>query len=50
MGSELILLWQAHNKAVDGTTSVEADYLQVIGTTYIGTTYKGGINHAEVRN
>jgi len=28
--SELVSLWSAHNKAVDGTTKVNAEYLQVI--------------------
>lgn len=28
--SELVSLWSAHNKAVDGTTKVDAEYLQVI--------------------
>src|SRR6266496_1170245 len=30
--SELVSLWSAHNKAVDGTTRVEAEYLEVIAT------------------
>ena len=28
--TELVNLWSAHNKAVDGTTKVDAEYLQVI--------------------
>jgi hypothetical protein len=28
--TELIGLWSSHNKAVDGTTKVDAEYLQVI--------------------
>ena len=30
--SELVLLWSAHNKAVDDTTKVDAEYLEVIAT------------------
>ena len=30
--SELVSLWSAHNKAVDDTTKVEAEYLEVIAT------------------
>lgn len=30
--SELVSLWSAHNKAVDDTTSVDAEYLEVIAT------------------
>ncbi len=30
--SELIRLWSAHNNAVDDTTQVEAEYLEVIAT------------------
>jgi hypothetical protein len=30
--SELVSLWSAHNKAVDGTTKVDAEYLEVIAT------------------
>lgn len=30
--SELVSLWSAHNKAVDGTTKVNAEYLQVIAS------------------
>src|SRR5258706_12326006 len=30
--SELVGLWSAHNKAVDGTTKVDAEYLEVIAT------------------
>jgi SAM-dependent methyltransferase len=30
--SELILLWSAHNQAVDNTTKVDAEYLEVIAT------------------
>ena len=30
--SELVSLWSAHNNAVDGTTKVEAEYLEVIAT------------------
>jgi 2-polyprenyl-3-methyl-5-hydroxy-6-metoxy-1,4-benzoquinol methylase len=30
--SELVSLWSAHNRAVDGTTKVEAEYLEVIAT------------------
>ena len=30
--SELVRLWSAHNKAVDDTTQVEAEYLEVIAT------------------
>jgi ubiquinone/menaquinone biosynthesis C-methylase UbiE len=30
--SELVRLWFDHNKAVDGTTKVEAEYLEVIAT------------------
>ena len=30
--SELVSLWSAHNKAVDGTTRVDAEYLEVIAT------------------
>jgi len=29
---ELVQLWSAHNKAVDGTTQVDAEYLEVIAT------------------
>jgi hypothetical protein len=29
---ELVLLWTAHNDAVDGTTRVDAEYLEVIAT------------------
>jgi hypothetical protein len=28
--SELVSLWSAYNKAVDGTTKVDAEYLQVV--------------------
>ncbi len=30
--SELVSLWSAHNKAVDNTTKVDAEYLEVIAT------------------
>jgi len=30
--SELVDLWSAHNRATDGTTKVEAEYLEVIAT------------------
>ena len=30
--SELVRLWSTHNKAVDGTTMVDAEYLEVIAT------------------
>jgi hypothetical protein len=30
--SELVGLWSAHNRATDGTTNVEAEYLEVIAT------------------
>lgn len=30
--SDLIRLWSAHNKAVDGTTKVDAEYLEIIAT------------------
>ena len=30
--SELVSLWSAHNNAVDGTTKVDAEYLEVIAT------------------
>ena len=30
--SELVSLWSAYNKAMDGSTSVEAEYLEVIAT------------------
>ena len=30
--SELVSLWSAHNKAVDDTTTVDAEYLEVIAT------------------
>ena len=30
--SELVGLWSAHNKAADGTTKVDAEYLEVIAT------------------
>ncbi len=30
--SELVNLWSAHNKAVDDTTRVDAEYLEVIAT------------------
>jgi SAM-dependent methyltransferase len=30
--SELVSLWAAHNKSADGTTKVEAEYLEVIAT------------------
>ena len=30
--TELVRLWSANNKATDGTTSVDAEYLEVIGT------------------
>jgi len=30
--SELVTLWSAHNKAVDNTTKVDAEYLEVIAT------------------
>jgi SAM-dependent methyltransferase len=30
--SELVHLWSAHNKVVDGTTKVDAEYLEVIAT------------------
>ena len=30
--SELVGLWSAHNQAVDGTTKVDAEYLEVIAT------------------
>ena len=30
--SELVRLWSAHNKAVDNTTKVDAEYLEVIAT------------------
>jgi SAM-dependent methyltransferase len=30
--SELVDLWSAHNKAIDGTTKVESEYLEVIAT------------------
>jgi hypothetical protein len=30
--SELISLWSEHNKAMDDTTKVDAEYLQVIAT------------------
>ncbi|MGJ5819793.1 class I SAM-dependent methyltransferase [Paludibaculum fermentans] len=30
--NELVQLWTAHNKAVDGATSVDAEYLEVIAT------------------
>ncbi len=46
--SELVSLWSGHNKATDGTTSVDAEYLQVVATTDAVT--KGGFNNAEVRN
>jgi len=32
--SELVRLWSAHNKAAGDTTSVDAEYLEVIATTY----------------
>ena len=37
--SELVSLWSAHNKAVDDTTRVDAEYLEVIAT-------RGGSNQA----
>lgn len=30
--SELVSLWSAHNKAMDGSTSVDSEYLEVIAT------------------
>jgi hypothetical protein len=30
--SELVTLWSAHNKAGNGTTKVDAEYLEVIAT------------------
>jgi len=36
--SELVSLWAAHNKADDGTTKVDAEYLEVIATkVYLGS-------------
>ncbi|MFY9610570.1 MAG: methyltransferase domain-containing protein [Blastocatellia bacterium] len=41
--SELVRLWSAHNKAVDDTTKVDAEYLEVIATrAQTTTTYKPG--------
>jgi hypothetical protein len=36
--SELVSLWSAYNKAVDDTTQVDAEYLQVIATREAMTT------------
>jgi len=30
--NELVNLWSTHNQAIDGTTKVDAEYLEVIAT------------------
>jgi ubiquinone/menaquinone biosynthesis C-methylase UbiE len=34
--NELIGLWSAHNKATDGTTKVDAEYLELVATSSLG--------------
>jgi hypothetical protein len=35
--SDLVRLWSAHNRAVDDTTKVDAEYLEVIATRAAST-------------
>ena len=47
--SELVSLWSAHNKAVDDTTKVDAEYLEVIATRG-GSVYAVPQNYRDSQN